>query len=163
MPYSRNLTLMASAVALAWGVAASNNAQAVNVLEVTGTFAGAGVVNSTSYQFDIDVAGPYLATLIDNGIFVAFDTLAFGVTETGGATVGSSSTPGTFTFDATPGSYTALVAGIVGSGTLPVGTYGLTVSLVPEPETWAMMLVGVGLVGWQLRRKVKSSAASRFV
>ena len=30
---------------------------------------------------------------------------------------------------------------------------------VPEPEEWAMMLVGVGLVGFQVRRKQKKSAA----
>jgi hypothetical protein len=30
---------------------------------------------------------------------------------------------------------------------------------VPEPETYAMMLVGVGLVGWQLRRKAKAARA----
>jgi len=34
---------------------------------------------------------------------------------------------------------------------------------IPEPETYAMMLVGLGLVGWQMRRKMRQSAASRFV
>jgi hypothetical protein len=37
-----------------------------------------------------------------------------------------------------------------------------TVAAIPEAETWAMMLIGVGLVGWQLRRKVRSRAAHRF-
>lgn len=32
----------------------------------------------------------------------------------------------------------------------------LEVSAVPEPETWAMLLTGLGLVGLQLRRKVKN-------
>ncbi len=30
---------------------------------------------------------------------------------------------------------------------------GLTVSPIPEPETWAMLLMGLGLVGLQIRRK----------
>jgi hypothetical protein len=27
------------------------------------------------------------------------------------------------------------------------------VSPVPEPATWVMMIVGVGMIGWQLRRR----------
>ena len=29
----------------------------------------------------------------------------------------------------------------------------LSAQPIPEPETYAMMLVGIGLIGWQLRRK----------
>ncbi len=36
------------------------------------------------------------------------------------------------------------------------------VAVIPEPETYALMLVGMGLVGLQLRRKVKASAANRL-
>jgi uncharacterized membrane protein YesL len=34
---------------------------------------------------------------------------------------------------------------------------------IPEPETYAMMCVGLGLVGWQLRRNSKRLAASRLL
>jgi hypothetical protein len=30
--------------------------------------------------------------------------------------------------------------------------YGLHITPVPEPEAWAMMIAGLGLVGWRLRR-----------
>jgi len=40
---------------------------------------------------------------------------------------------------------------------LPAG-----VAAVPEPETYAMMLVGIGLVGWQLQRKSRHSRARRL-
>ena len=33
------------------------------------------------------------------------------------------------------------------------GTYGLAMSLVPEPETYAMLLAGLGLVGFATRRR----------
>lgn len=34
---------------------------------------------------------------------------------------------------------------------------------IPEPETYAMMLVGLGLVGWQLRRKARGGSAQSLV
>jgi hypothetical protein len=37
------------------------------------------------------------------------------------------------------------------------------VAPIPEAEIWAMMLVGAGLVGFQLRRKAKRLAVQRFV
>jgi len=38
----------------------------------------------------------------------------------------------------------------------------ISVSPVPEPEVWAMMLVGAGLVGFRLRNRSKKFAANRF-
>ena len=161
MPYSRRLTGLACAVALALGAASAQAADPV--LEVTGTLDASNL--SDTYTFNISSAGTYVATLVDNALFVPFTNLGLGVTQTGGATMGSITGPGSFAFDVSAAdSFTAVVGGVVPSGaSLPIGTYGVTVALIPEPETWAMMLVGMGLVGWQLRRKVKSSAAGRFV
>ncbi len=40
-------------------------------------------------------------------------------------------------------------------------TSGLVVNGIPEPETYAMLLVGLGLLGWQARRrKLKKAAAA---
>jgi hypothetical protein len=39
---------------------------------------------------------------------------------------------------------------------------GINVSPVPEPEAWAMMLIGAGLVGFRLRNRSKKTAAQRF-
>lgn len=33
---------------------------------------------------------------------------------------------------------------------------------IPEPETYAMLLAGLGLVGWQLRRQARRNAAARI-
>lgn len=57
------------------------------------------------------------------------------------------------------------VAGLaLNSGDMPyayvTGEFGATlnVAAVPEPETWAMLLMGVGLVGLRIRGKAKSPA-----
>src|SRR5882672_7902738 len=38
----------------------------------------------------------------------------------------------------------------------------ISVTPVPEPEVWAMMLIGIGLIGYQLRRKLKSGPAKNY-
>ena len=162
MPYQRKVTQLACAVAVALGAVANANAQIVPVLEVTDTLSASTL--SASHLFNISTPGSYIATLIDNEIFTPFVELGLGVAKTGGATLGSILSPGSFTFDATStGSFTAIVGGVVGAGPIPVGTYSVSIAAVPEAETWAMMLVGMGLIGWQLRRKAKASAATRFV
>ncbi len=70
-------------------------------------------------------------------------------------------TPASFTFeDLAAGSYSILVNGISGFGK---GSYSVTLattsvttvaSAVPEPESFAMMLVGLGLIGFTARRKL---------
>ncbi len=50
------------------------------------------------------------------------------------------------------GWYTIYVGGTDAS--LLGGNYNLVVSAVPESETWAMLLIGLGLVGWRLRNQL---------
>ena len=55
--------------------------------------------------------------------------------------------------------YSINVTGTVLGGTAASkGNYSLSLSTapVPEPEEWAMMLVGAGMVGFQVRRKQKA-------
>ena len=58
--------------------------------------------------------------------------------------------------DLTPGAYTAAIFGTAkyldGYG----ATYRASVAAVPEMETWLMLLIGVGLAGYQLHRKQKT-------
>jgi hypothetical protein len=68
------------------------------------------------------------------------------------------------TFGPTPGGNMYLNIQGITNGTLG-GLYSgaITAAVVPEPEVWAMMLIGAGLVGFQLRRKAKRMAVQRFV
>lgn len=59
-------------------------------------------------------------------------------------------------------SYTLRISGTAtGTGLLglPAGAYSIAAATapVPEPETWAMLLVGMGLVGLRVREKAKAS------
>jgi|tagenome__1003787_1003787.scaffolds.fasta_scaffold20944883_4 hypothetical protein len=59
------------------------------------------------------------------------------------------------------GAYTLNVLGNnTGTGSLG-GTITITDHGVPEPATWAMMLVGFGAIGWQLRRRRSSLALAQ--
>jgi hypothetical protein len=57
--------------------------------------------------------------------------------------------------DLSPGSYTMTFKGTA-TGAFP-GIYGtfFSVAAVPEPDTWLMLVIGAGLIGFQLRRKQK--------
>jgi len=142
------------------GLFFSVSAQAA-VLQVSDTLTGPGLQTKT-YAFNISSIGTYQASLTDYGAPAPFTYLFLAVSDTGagGATLGSISTAGSFNFTATrTGSYTAGFFGAPGQiGNLPFNgsMYGITVAAVPEPEVWAMMLIGVGLIGYQLRRKSKA-------
>ena len=61
------------------------------------------------------------------------------------------------------GTYTLTVEGTRGA----IGSYGGNVAFqsdaVPEPATWALMLLGFGAIGWQLRRRRTSQALAQAV
>ncbi len=61
------------------------------------------------------------------------------------------SAPTSYVFDfATPGPHTSLAQVAVDIAAAPV----------PEPETYAMLAAGLGLVGWQVRRRNKAAIAT---
>ncbi|MGQ9860461.1 MAG: FxDxF family PEP-CTERM protein [Thiobacillaceae bacterium] len=151
------MKLKPNLLVLAMGLAIGTSAHAYDpVLEWTGNMSSTGAL---SMGFTIDQPGlTHVATLVDNGFLADFDFLALGVFKTGDGSMGSLIGPGSFSFTPTvPGSYTAVVFGDPGSfGPFTYSTFGVTITPVPEPETWAMLLAGLGLVGLQLRRKMKA-------
>ncbi|MES2326554.1 MAG: PEPxxWA-CTERM sorting domain-containing protein [Pseudomonadota bacterium] len=80
----------------------------------------------------------------DTGTFYVPDTAFFGFT--------SSSGPLTLTFSQPAGTELDITQFITGSSAAPV----------PEPDTWALMIVGFGAIGvWRRKRKVKAPALQR--
>jgi hypothetical protein len=61
------------------------------------------------------------------------------------------------------GTYTLTIQGTRGA----IGSYGGNVAFqaaaVPEPGTWALMFLGFGAIGWQLRRRRTSLALAQAV
>ncbi len=53
-------------------------------------------------------------------------------------------------------------ATIIGSDT-DVGIDAVNISAVPEPVSWAMMVIGIGAVGFALRRREKSNIRGSYV
>jgi hypothetical protein len=59
------------------------------------------------------------------------------------------------------GTYTLTIEGTRGSDSIFGGH--IDFSAVPEPGTWAMMLLGFGAIGWQLRRRRSSQVLAQAV
>lgn len=149
--------MLASALALA----ASASSQAA-IVQDQNTFAG---TQQQSKQYDFSLsAGTYQATLADVGIFAPFSFLSMIISENGGSFLTFSSlTPTTLTFSIPAGEggpYRATISGIAGviAGHAPAAesTYTFSITAVPEPAVWLMMLGGIGLLGWMRLRKSES-------
>lgn len=182
MPYSHKLTRIACGVAaaLAWGGAHAlvpsagtdpQNAFLIDSFDASGSF-------EQVWLFDLSTVSSVSSTAFSQWFGGATDGLRNLTIELfQGNTLLQSVGPST---PIVIGGPTGALTTVSLNDLLPAGTYRLMLSgdiqaqggnyfwslntvAIPEPETWAMMLVGMGLVGWQLRRKVKSSAASKFV
>jgi hypothetical protein len=113
--------------------------------------------------FTISVPGTITATLNDFGFFTDFQVLGMAVVKSGGPSFGQILAPGSFSFNVGAGDlgeYKVLLAWQAGSPAS--GGSVNVVGPIPEPEIWALMLVGTGLVGFQLRRKRKAAEANRL-
>ena len=67
--------------------------------------------------------------------------------------------------DNVAGNYTLTVQGrpaALNSGFTGQLVFRAATSAVPEPGTWAMMLLGMGAVGWALRRNREAGGARRL-
>lgn len=126
------------------------------VFETTTTANTQSSFVANAYGFSISNPGVYQATLTDHADSTAFEFLTLKILHgftTTGPSLGGISGSGTFSFLAnSAGVYTALLFGIPGGG---AGAGSFSISVVPEVETWVMLIIGAGLITYQLRRKNK--------
>jgi hypothetical protein len=134
----------------------SATAQAVvPIFEVNEDLTTSGFV-ANAYAFTLNAPGWYDVNFTDLGGSSTFEGVTLNILRgftTTGPSLGGISGFGNFSFFAdAAGAYTALLFG----GLNHPGTVSFDITVVPEVETWVMMLVGVGLIAYQLRRKNKS-------
>jgi hypothetical protein len=143
--------------------AAGENPAASNILTAKGAFTDFFDFKLTSAASDFIATGNAIAgTTVDYGArFTSFKLYAADRTTVVAA--GSVSNVGkvfsSIIIDGGLAANTLYSIGISGIGTgTKGGIYSLSVSTspVPEPEEWAMMMVGAGLVSFQIRRKQKA-------
>jgi choice-of-anchor C domain-containing protein len=68
-----------------------------------------------------------------------------------------------FQFTAGPGTSTTLSFASLDSGSFGASLDNVSVSAVPEPATWAMMMLGIGFIGGAMRRRTTARSATRLV
>lgn len=138
-------------------VLGASGAQAADEVLMTSGIMMGGPQFAT-YTFEIaDTSTAYQASLLDYVLPASFDYLSMAITR-GADLLGSITGNGSFTFSALEtGTYTALVFGDAG-GAFDAGSYGITVTAVPEAETWAMFAAGLGMLGMVVRRREQKLA-----
>lgn len=118
-----------------------------------------------------------ISTTVGQTYLLSFDlgsSPTYGVPDSIQATAGSASSifTSTFTsgtnnwqteylnFTATAATTTISLTGNTGSNY--IGLDNVSVNAVPEPEEWAMMLLGLPLIGWIVRRKQQVNPMAAF-
>jgi len=117
---------------------------------------------------DLGVSGTSYTALFDNVSGTAFGSFAIfavnsiftvpNAADVVGSGIFSGSADSSFSFTSTAGKY--YYAMVMGSSFTAPASYNLHVSAVPEAETWAMILVGLGLIGSMIPRQRVSSVVS---
>jgi hypothetical protein len=172
----------ASALTMASAASATITVDATSFTSYSGPTSTDGVTTTIGYE-DTGLAKPaftewLIFTNTLNGIYsVTLDTssrsvdftsafLWDGVNQFALSLVGSVGANEFWGLDDTllaAGQYELVVNGNnTGTGSLG-GTITITDQAVPEPATWAMMLLGFGAIGWQLRRRRTSQALAQAV
>jgi len=151
--------LLAATLLGASGMAAATG---TTVLDQSGTLSG--ILGLAEYSFNVTSPGTYDVTFATSSKGNSFTLAGYLIDENiGGKWVTvDDGTIGTTSFTASAGKYMAILGDIA----FPAKNVNFTIDVtkvpspVPEPETWAIMLLGIGFVVYQARpRKNRGSTA----
>jgi hypothetical protein len=116
---------------------------------VTSTGAGFGGGATTDFA-SLQSAGVTLVDTAGSGIHTATPTAGQSYTPDSGATLN-----GTFGNMASGGTWTLFLADLAAGDQSTLVGWGLSVSVVPEPATWALMIFGTLVGGYALVRRLR--------
>ena len=130
------------------------------------TFSIIGAATNTATAVTLDNSGAAPALNIDNGVLSLFQDLGTVGVSVGDVQIGSS-----VLFGAGPANASASIDSLLSNGSYYYkvagnavgrfgGKYDFNADAVPEPETYALMLVGLGLIGFIGRRRLNKSASA---
>jgi hypothetical protein len=161
--------VMATAAAVAFAFAGAAQAAPILTFDGTsGTFGDASVTESPfSRSFDFNVGTPgFLSLTISSTRTEALNDIDFSNVTINGVNFAVLSTGvNEIRFrnnvNAIVGVNTILVEGVSGGNASFAGTitFSDTPAAIPEPATWAMMILGMGTVGFALRRRRELAVA----
>ena len=162
--------IIATALTLPGIASATNFTQNINVTNQTTGFTQTHLESSLAtaftdtFNFNVAGFGPLFSV---NSSVISFGTTAsqnidFSSASLNGValTIDNSQNGGQLSIAFTPGDFnlssplTLIVNGTAGTNATYSGTLNITsAAAVPEPETYAMLLAGLGLIGFTARRK----------
>ncbi len=149
--FTQSLRTLAGAVIFACAI---GTAQASTIAYETTGFISSASPGFFHPSFNIATGGTYLATLTD----LSFNPLGFSAlmmsVSTSTINLGSTSTPGSFSFTAGPGNY---FANVVGAPTGLGGIFGVQISQVPLPPSLKVFLGGIAMLGFSAYRRLPQS------
>jgi len=136
-------------------VGVSGQTSAWDIAQGLGSQVTTPLTADTSFDITNPVSPVPDLTLHDWSATAVTDLSGFANTKTLGFTI--QNVLAAFTSPSDPSDFRSALISKTGVA-LDVG-----VTPIPEPEVWAMMLVGVGLVGFRLRHRAKRASAARLL
>jgi hypothetical protein len=152
--------LILAAVLLTGPLVANANTQLTRLGALgNGDFGLVGAAFAKAQCFESIINFTLAGTSTLSGVVTPFrlQSAHWTLASSSGVLDGGALTLGKYSFaDLTPGSYSFSIFGTSRAFGFYTASYRVAVAAVPELETWLMLAIGAGLVGFQLHRKQKA-------